>query len=139
MLLENKIVMGFDFGLTRIGVAIANTSLRIPHPLAIVVGKDNNEKMAKIGELIAIWQPFNLVVGMPSNDINKLDLVHSINKFINRLKHNFRLEVISINEDFTSKIASGLLDVQGIHGIKQKHKLDSLSAMIILENYFYTR
>ena len=128
--------MAFDFGLMRIGVAIANNNLKIAHPLEIVTGKNNLEKMAQITKLIDTWKPFELIVGMPNPTDDKIDLINNIKKFINRLKYNFKLNVVIINEDYTSLEASKLLNQQQIYGIKQKNKLDSLSAVVILNTYF---
>ncbi len=44
---ENTWVMAFDFGLSRIGVAIANTLLKIPHPVECITGKNKFEKFEK--------------------------------------------------------------------------------------------
>jgi putative Holliday junction resolvase len=136
---DKNMVMAFDFGLSRIGVAIANSLLKIPHPLDIIVAKTNVEKMNKITQLIDTWQPTHLVVGIPSKTDDKVVLINNINKFVNRLKHIFRLDVTLVIEDFSSMNASLLLKEQQIYGMKQKNKLDSLSAMVILENYFHTR
>jgi putative Holliday junction resolvase len=128
--------MAFDFGLKRIGVAISNVNLKIPHPLGVIIGKNNAEKMTKITKLIDIWKPTELVVGMPRVFNDKLELINNINKFINRLKNNFKLNVVVVNEDYTSLDASKLLNEQKVYGINQKNKLDSISASLILVTYF---
>ena len=43
----NSWIMAFDFGMQRIGVAIGNTQLKIPHPIDTVIGKSKFEKMDK--------------------------------------------------------------------------------------------
>lgn len=135
----NSWVMAFDFGETRIGVAVGNTLLKIPHPLITVTGKNKFDKISKIGKLIDEWRPTQLVVGMPSNHENKESLITSITRFSNRLKHNFKLPVEFVNEDYSSSIASNQLKEQALYGIKQKHKLDSLAACSILQMYFDTQ
>ena len=89
-------VMSFDFGLIRIGVAISNTELKIPHPVDLITGRNKFEKMDKIAKLIQEWRPEHLVVGMPSSSEGegkeaKEALIDAINKFANRLKHKFKL------------------------------------------------
>ena len=134
--LPNNWIMSFDFGETRIGVAIGNTSLNIPHPLSIIIGKNKFEKFAKIAKYIDEWRPVVLVVGMPSNHANKDELVQSITRFSNRLKNNFKLPVVFVNEDYTSHNAANLLKEQAVYGKAQKNKLDSLAACEILQTYF---
>jgi putative Holliday junction resolvase len=62
-----KTVLGFDFGLKRIGVAVGNTGLRQAQPLVIVDAPTNDGKFAALGKLIAEWQPAMCVVGLPSH------------------------------------------------------------------------
>ena len=126
--------MAFDFGETRIGVAIGNTLLKIPHPLPIVTGRNKFEKLDKIRKMIEEWQPTVLVVGMPDNP--ELEVKLSITRFSNRLRNFFKLTPVLVSEDYSSAQASSQLKEQGIRGIAQKHKLDALSACAILETYF---
>ena len=135
----NSCIMAFDFGESRIGVAIGNTLLKIPHPVLTVTGRNKFEKLAKIGKLIDEWHPTRLVVGIPSPNQDKQPLIDSIKRFSNRLIHNFKLPIDFVNEDYTSSIASIQLNEQAIYGIKQKEKLDSLAACSILQMYFDTK
>jgi putative Holliday junction resolvase len=128
--------MAFDFGESRIGIAIGNTLLKIPHPLEVVSGHNKFEKFAKIGKLIDEWRPVLLVIGMPGQADNKELLVQSIIRFSNRLKNNFKLPVSFVNEDYTSANAANQLKEQNIYGKAQKTKLDSLAACGILQTYF---
>lgn len=134
---SNICVMAFDFGEARIGVAVGNTLLKIPHPLSTITGHNKFDKFAKISSLIATWQPSLLIVGMPTNvDNDKQLLINSITRFRNRLQHNFKLPVHFVNEEYTSSMASTQLLEQGVGGIKQKHKLDGLAACAILQGFF---
>ena len=130
----NVWVMAFDFGETRIGIAIGNTLLKIPHPLQIVTGRNKFEKFDKIRKLIDEWKPTILLVGMPGNPDPQVKI--NITRFYNRLKHNFELNTSFINEDYTSSVASSKLNEQGVRGIAQKTKLDALAACAILQTYF---
>lgn len=136
--------MSFDFGLNRIGIAVANTELKIPHPIAVITGRNKFEKLDKITHLIQEWKPSHLVVGMPSESAEELSqetkvaknaLIDAINKFANRLKHKFKLPLTFINEDYTSAIAANKLSEQLIRGRRQIGKLDMLAACAILQRY----
>ena len=129
-------VMAFDFGTARIGVAVGNTLLKIPHPLSIITGHNKFDKFAKIGKLIDEWRPSQLVVGIPENNEDKQQFIAIINKFGNRLKHNFHLPLSFVNEDYSSAIASDMLVQQKIRGIKQKKMVDEVAACLILQRYF---
>ncbi len=132
----NKWLMAFDFGESRIGVAVANTLLQIPHPLATITGKNKFEKFDKIAKLIDKWRPSELIVGMPSASVDKEELIAHIVKFTNRLRHKFKLPVTTVSEDFSSSEASLKLNEQGVRGLSQVGKLDELSACGILQVFF---
>ncbi len=134
----NTWVIGFDYGDARIGVAIANTTLKIPHPVTIVTGRNKFEKLDKIAKLIEEWRPSQMVLGVPTATEDKELLLSNIRKFANRLKHRFKLPLTLVNEDYTSSIASHKLHEQLIRGKAQKAKLDALSACLILQLYFET-
>ena len=131
-------VMAFDFGTTRIGVAIGNTLLKIPHPLDVITGKNKFDKLDKITKLVEKWQPNLFIVGLPSGSADKENLLSQIKKFANRLQHRFKYPVEFVNEDYTSSAASQHLDEQFIYGYVQKSKLDQLAACEILTRYFIT-
>ncbi len=134
----NAWIMAFDFGEARIGIAVGNTLLKIPHPLQTISGKNKFDKFAKIGKLIDEWRPTQLVVGMPGQTENKELFIQGITRFSNRLKHNFKLPLEFVNEDNTSFIASSQLNEQAVYGRAQKNKVDTLAACAILQLYFDT-
>ena len=57
------IILGFDFGIKRIGIAMGNTLTGQAQPLAVVKAIDNAARFQQIGDLIAAWRPARLVVG----------------------------------------------------------------------------
>ena len=132
---SNTWIMAFDYGDMRIGVAIANTTLKIPHPVAIVTGRNKFEKLDKIAKLVEEWRPSQLIVGTPTKREDNELLINNIRKFSNRLTHKFKLPLTFINEDYTSSIASIKLNEQSIRGFAQKTKVDALAACLILQMY----
>ena len=60
-----KAVLGFDFGLKRIGVAVGNTMIRQAQPLQVISAATNEEKFAAIADLIGEWRPDLCIVGLP--------------------------------------------------------------------------
>lgn len=133
---KDIIVMAFDFGETRIGVAIGNTTINIPHPVATIIGKNKYEKLDNIAKLIEKWRPHKFVIGMPSSREDNKSLIASIIKFANRLTHRFNIKHDFVNEDYTSSIAISQLNEQYVYGVSQKNKLDQLAACSILQTYF---
>lgn len=131
-------ILAFDYGNVRIGVAVGNSLLKIPHPLMTLGGESLNAKIAAIEPVIAKWQPAVLVVGLPqfSDNPQKIQLINTIKNFGKRLASRFDLPVNFVNEDYSSGHASSLLNEQGVHGRSQKAMLDQLAACAILESFF---
>jgi len=129
-------ILAFDFGQKRIGVAIGERLLGIAHPLTTINAESNDDRFRLIGELIAEWQPIQLVVGLPlslDGEEHKLTLLSR--KFAQRLNGRFNLPVTLVDERLTSAEASQTLKEIGIGGRKQKPMLDQVAAQHILQSY----
>lgn len=130
-------VLAFDFGEARIGVAVGTTELAIPHPVETISFDDNERRFARIGELIAEWQPQRLVVGLPTHmDGSEHEISRLARKFANRLGGRFNLPVDLVDECLSSAAASDALNETGLRGRKQKPALDQVAAMQILQGWF---
>nr|WP_199067700.1 Holliday junction resolvase RuvX [Chromobacterium sp. ASV5] len=131
-------VLAFDFGERRIGVAVGNTQLGIPHPLATIDTPVTDQRFAAIAKLIAEWQPAQLVVGLPMHpDGVEHELSALSRRFANRLKGRFGLPVWLVDERYTSVIAESMLEEAGVQrGRKQKPALDQVAAQAILATWF---
>jgi putative Holliday junction resolvase len=130
-------LLAFDFGIKRIGIAMGNTILRHASPLTTLNAERTDAPFEGIARLLDEWRPCALVVGVPWNvdgtphEITALSL-----RFAKRLKDRFRLPVILIDERYSSLAAASQLTQQGIHGMKQKGKIDQYAAQEILQAYF---
>lgn len=121
-LLKEEIVLGFDFGTRRIGVAVGNGVTRQARPLALIA--DAGEvRWRRIGELIAAWQPARLVVGIPRHsDGTAHEITARCARFARQLEGRFRLPVARIDERYSSVVV-----VEG---------RDDEAAAVILQQWF---
>jgi len=125
-------VMAFDFGLKRIGVAIGETLLARARPLTIIEDEVNERRFAAIGKLIAEWQPARLVVGLPRHvDGSEHAFATRCNRFARQLAGRFGLPVEFADERFSSCAAAAQLG-----GDKRKARVDAAAAAIILQDWF---
>lgn len=130
-------VLGFDFGLKRLGVAMGTLDLGLAHPLETINSEINTIRFARIAELISAWQPVMLIVGMPQhNDGEPHPFAPTCLRFANRLHGRFGLPVLWVDERYSSVAASSSLNEQGVRGRKQKIMLDQVAAQHILQQYF---
>ena len=122
-----KTVLGLDFGLKRIGVAVGNTGLRQAQPLLIIDAATNDAKFIALGKLIAEWQPALCVVGLPSHpDGAEHEMTVRCRRFANQLHGRFGLPVELVDERYSSAV------IQSRRG----EVIDDKAAAIILQQYF---
>lgn len=100
---RDAVLLGFDFGTRRIGVAVGNTLTESARPLCIVAAEPVDARFAKIGELIRDWQPAALVVGRPLHaDGNPNDTTPKCERFARQLGGRFGLPVTMVDERYSS-------------------------------------
>ena len=121
------IVLGFDFGVKRIGIAMGNTLTGQAQPLTIIDAIDNATRFKLIGELIAQWRPARLVVGEPRHpDGAEHDMTMRSRRFANQLHGRFNLPVELVDERYSSAVIPQ----------KRGEVIDAKAAAIILQQYF---
>lgn len=130
-----KVLLCFDFGMRKIGVAVGQTITRSASPLDIIKAQDGIPNWEQIAALIQTWNADTLVVGIPFNlDGSDQPITHATRKFARRLENHFHLPVLMIDERLTTKVARQA--VQQIYADDKKIAIDSYAAKIILESWF---
>lgn len=100
------LVLAFDFGLKRIGVAVGQTVSNTASPEAIVKSKDGVPDWAHITQLFERWKPVALVVGLPLWLTGEEQaLTQSARKFGQRLSGRYQRPVFFIEEQLSSREA----------------------------------
>ncbi len=133
----NKLVLAFDFGIKRIGVAVGQEYLGTARPIATLSYEANAHRFAAIEKLIAEWHPDMLVVGLPfSNDGKEHEMSARCRRFANQLYGRFKLPVALVDESSTSVIAEEELSSKGLNWQERKAVVDAEAARLILESFF---
>ena len=97
--MHESIVLAFDFGTRRIGVAVGEMMLGSARPLTTISAEANDVRFTAIGKLVAEWQPAALVVGLPlSLDGEPGDMTARCKRFARQLEGRFRLPVTLVDE-----------------------------------------
>jgi putative Holliday junction resolvase len=131
------IVLAFDFGLKRIGVAIGEILLGQARPLTTIATEANDARFAAIGKLLAEWQPLHLVVGLPlSMDGGEHAMSARCRRFAHQLEGRFGLPVSLVDERLSSNEAERRLSEAGLDWQARKHQVDAAAAQITLQDYF---
>lgn len=127
---QQTILLGFDFGMRRIGVAVGQVITHSATPITTLTARDGIPNWEQIQVLIQQWQAEGLVVGIPYNmDGSNQDTTFAARKFKNRLHHRFRLPVHEVDERLTTKEARAQTNHQ------PRKKIDSYAAKLILESW----
>ena len=104
-------LLGLDFGLKHIGVAVGQTITRSATPMTTVGAVDGRPDWTALDALIGEWQPERLIVGLPLNmDDTLSDMAKRAQRFANRLNARYGLPVEMRDERLTSQEARSLSD-----------------------------
>jgi putative Holliday junction resolvase len=163
---RDQVVLGFDFGNRRIGLAIGNGITARARPLDVVQA-EGAARWQALGEAIAQWQPGLLVVGVPRHpDGAPHAMTARCERFARQLEGRFGLPVARVDERYSSVEATALAadarmasrgagraaeggdagDHRGTVGHRGAGKngdlgaapIDALAAMVILQQWFDT-
>jgi putative Holliday junction resolvase len=136
-----KIVLAFDFGLRRIGVACGDTVSRSASALEAVPATAGAPRWEVIGSLLSDWQPDLAVVGLPYNvDGSDSDMTSAARGFAAELARRFGVEVAMVDERYSSREAEARLKSARESGLRRrrvtKSDVDATAACVILERWF---
>ncbi len=136
MLEHIQLVLGFDFGTKKAGVAIGQRITATAAPLSPLMMRDGIPDWTLMERLIKEWQPHALLVGLPLNmDDTESELSHLARKFARRLQARFNLPVFMVDERLTSRAARDLLDEVAERRKGKKPSLDSTAAVLMIESW----
>ena len=129
-------VMALDYGDARTGVAVSDPSGMIVG-FTTVISEWNREKAAdKVAALVQEKKPERLIMGFPKNmDGSEGDSAKNARSFGELLKQKTGLELIMQDERGTTMTAHRYLNETNTRGKKRKAVVDSVAAVIILQDY----
>jgi putative Holliday junction resolvase len=136
-----KIVLAFDFGLRRIGVACGDSLSRNSSALETVPAGPKGPRWELITAMMRDWQPDMAVVGLPYNvDGSDNDMTGAARGFAAELARRYALEVVMVDERYSSLEAASRLQAARESGLRRrrvaKSDVDAAAARVILERWF---
>jgi putative Holliday junction resolvase len=131
----SDLVLAFDYGLRRIGVAVGNRVTGTARALAPLAARDGAPRWEQVENLIAEWRPALLLIGLPLNmDGTPSDMSARAERFARRLHGRFGLRCELMDERLSSFEARGLLAAE-----RSPASTDSVAACLILESWLAAR
>ena len=132
--MEHKVLLAFDIGLKRTGVASGHTMTKAARPAGQLLVKNGRFEWPQVDKLINEWQPSALVIGDPQSE--DAALKKAINRFKSHIQQNHKLPIIEIDERLSSVAANAEISDQGFSLERKIELRDQIAACLILETYF---
>jgi len=133
------IVLGFDYGARRIGIALGNVISRSARALEVLANGEHGPDWPRLDSVMREWRPDALLVGLPLTiDDAEQSTSHSARAFANELQSRYGLQVTLIDERHSSQEAAQRFAARRGAGVaKRKHAaaLDAFAAEIIVERW----
>jgi len=134
--------IGLDLGTRTVGVAYSDysNSIALPDQTYRFSGKDDDEILSKalefVKEVVDAKQADRVVLGLPKNMDGSLGFqAEYCLKFKKMIEDNLHLEVFMYDERLSSVEVGRIMSSADYDTRKQKKKVDTLSAVLILQSY----
>lgn len=133
--------LGFDFGNTKIGVAVGQLLTATTSPLTTLRSVKQQPDWPGIGSLVSQWQPAGLVVGISKKSDGTDNVITPFMlKFCRQLESRFGLPVHRQDETLSTFEAKHLLfEEMGVRAGKLWEVQDQLAAQLILQSWINNR
>ncbi len=131
-----NVLLGFDFGMKNLGVAVGQRITATASPLATLRAKDGIPNWDEIAALISHWHAEAIIVGIPINmDGTDQPITHAARRFARRLHNRFHLPVYEMDERLTTVEAKHQIASQDQPHQLDSQPIDSYAAKLILEDW----
>jgi putative holliday junction resolvase len=132
-----KRILGVDYGSERIGLSLSDPLGIIAQPIEAL--KNDSSLFAHLGQLSIRENVKLIVVGMPFNlKGQQAQKANEVQKFIELLKAELDIEIVALDERFTTTIAHRTMLAMGTKKKERQKKdgrIDSMAAAIILQGF----
>jgi len=123
--MTEQVVLAFDFGMRRIGVALGNSITRRARPLKVVAASPVKARWAAVAQVIDEWRPTAVVVGLPRHpDGTEHAMTRSSERFGRQVAGRYGLPVMFVDERYSSAI------------LPDHDATDADAAAVILQQWF---
>ena len=134
--MNEKRVMGIDFGEVKIGIAISDPLKIISSPYLTINRKRTPDYISEIKKIVIEKKVESVVVGYPLTlSGNKSQQTQITEKFITQLELNLDAMIYTCDERLSSQEAQRYLKEKGVKTGHNKEQIDQVSASIILSQF----
>ena len=131
--------MDFDFGTKNIGIAIGQEITKTASTFYSIRANDGLPDWVELDMIVKEWNPNLFIVGDPLNmDGTRSKIQDSSDKFSTALNKRYDIGIEKTDERLSSREAKERLENIQM-GIKDSRNKHSISAQIILEDWFRSK
>ncbi len=131
------LIMAFDFGTQKMGMAIGQAAIQSANPLTLFPMKDGIPNWEHLLKIVKEWQPDLFLVGLPLNmDESESEFSARARKFARRLRHQTNIETLMVDERLTTREARSELSQYQAQGGNRKLAADSIAAALLIESWY---
>jgi putative Holliday junction resolvase len=133
-------LLGVDFGLKKIGLAIGQTVTQTASPIGILKARNGTASANDLKKIINTWRPEAIVIGIPLNmNDSPSPIAAPAEAFAQWLETETQLPVFRADERLTTKAARyELADLSRItHSRHSTAPVDAYAAVLILEAWLH--
>ena len=130
-------IMAIDYGKSRIGIAISDILGMVANPVGTVSEKHFPTQVNEVSRKVKELCPGKIVLGLPKNmDGTEGESAALVREFAEKLYEQTGVPFEYLDERLTTVSAHKLLNEMNFNGSKKRRNVvDTLSAVIILQNY----
>ena len=134
---QPQLIMAFDFGTQKMGMAVGQSLIESANPLALFPMKDGIPNWDELLKIVKKYQPSLFLVGLPLNmDDSESELSARSRKFARRLRHQTNIETLMVDERLTTREARDELGHYQAQGRAKKLSADSVAAALFIESWY---
>jgi putative holliday junction resolvase len=132
-----QLIIAFDFGTQKMGMAVGSSLIESATPLALFPMKDGIPNWDELLKIIKQHQPNLFLVGLPLNmDDSESELSTRARKFARRIRHQTNIETLMVDERLTTREARDELEHYQAQGRAKKLAADSIAAALFIESWY---
>ena len=131
-----KSILALDYGRRRVGIACSDALGLTAQPYGVLDGRNRDLLISEIDKLISEKQIQKIIIGYPLNLKGQTgSATNRVERFAERLTSATKIPVELWDERLTSVQAQKVIHQMGKKPSQHKAKIDTLSAVLILQNY----
>ena len=132
-----QMIMAFDFGTQKMGMAVGQALIESATPLALFAMRDGIPNWDDLHKIIKQYQPNLFLVGLPLNmDDSESELSARARKFARRLRHQTNIETWMVDERLTTREAREELEFYQNKGQAKRLSADSFAAALLIQSWY---